>query len=278
MPELIDIIIEYIKERQIIGNLISQIKVVDKNRSILKDIFRITTDRKYIYMTDRTHKLYVIDKEGKVVICRDNKKRFYGTLYDYPHDLCVYGTELFMADHNNARVQVFSLPECVPSRRFKTIKKPESINICQSQIYIISDNRAQVAVHTLQGKFLKWVEAPCYGQMSGSYILAISDGKMYVTNYDNNELVCMSFEGKLYFRLGEKEGILPYNFDYRSLMITDDFIYVCAYDSILQLNNKGKLIKRIENNAMMGAFCATYLDGLLYVTNRSKDINLLVFE
>lgn len=68
--------------------------------------------------SDRSGSLFVVDKHGGSVVVLDEDGRLQGRglgagradgLLSYPAQICVSGSEVFVADRNNNRVQVFSI-------------------------------------------------------------------------------------------------------------------------------------------------------------------------
>ena len=147
--------------------------------------------------------------------------------FNTPYRLTSLNNELFVADFENYRIQVFDLDGNF-LREFGTYNevsgqhsKPLDIAIYNSQIFVVDQIEALILVFDLNGEFIKELPVNQNGtNTSEPYGVFVYDGLIFVSDIGDSSVKIFDLDGNLVKQFGQY-GDRYGEFKHPSLAITD---------------------------------------------------------
>ncbi len=195
-----------------------------------------------------------------------------------PSGFCLYNDELFIADYDNNRIQVFHEGTGRYLRKWST-SGPLSIAVLHDEVFVGHDGAVNVQVYgRLNGLFLRnWALAKSRGQNVQDGIVA--DGvSLLATDQRNKQIYVFSPNGEKLRTFGEV-GFGPGQFRQPSkLFVTDDEVYIAdTWNSRVQVLSKssGKFLRQYRKLSFPEAVIAHHAE--VIVCNSDQD-SLVMFD
>lgn len=232
----------------------------------------IVTDGKYIYVNDSGNcRVQVMTTNGKFVTCWG--KAGYGDgEFCWLGFSAIYRSNIYVADRDNRRIQVFSIPEGKFVRKFSCNYICWGICVSGSYIYVSFENE-YIGVYTLEGILVKeFVCDKIY--VYGAKNLCVVNDEIYMINFALTSIFCFSISGEFKFSIdpvskGGRRLLSPY-----SIIITDKSLYVGDKIGIQQFdrNNNFLLVKKINGKEDYNIGGMTFIDNMCFTTDCTNDI------
>lgn len=268
--DLINIIIEYtINEPYIKGELCNTLKNTNL-RAVANSLgpVEIISDGVYVYISDSwTNQIHIMDIKG------DSNKSFgrYGTNYsefNIPRGLCINETHLYVADRQNKRLQIFSVPDVKFIRKIEFKNLFNMVEINKSLLYVSFYMLGSIGEYTLGGELIRNIYYT-NALSPGVYLkkFNIYDDDIYmIGDFLRDSVVCMSLNGtcKHVFDGASNGGDLFSN--PQCVLVTDISIYIADVSHIQQFDRGNNTFIRAIGKGIIN--CVTYMafiDNKLYV-------------
>lgn len=264
IPELVTIIHDYLMisfPKKFKGHLVHTLRASKYGISDCRFNAGVVTDGEYLYICDINHpKIVSIDKKynyiSSIEKCMNNTLK-------YPTNIFICGFELFVADHDSSRINVFSIPSC-EFVRFFVCEDCWSIYIYKSEIYVLSVDPKRCHVFTIDGQpqrnfSIERHSGPIYG-------MVILNNQIYISNLSIIE--GFSLYGKYLFVWDcyLKNGVRTEFHSPKTINIYNDHIFIMDESGLLKFNDAWEFITNwdfIEGDTL-GWF--TIFDNKCFVT------------
>jgi len=206
-----------------------------------------------------------------------------------PHEVLIVGNELFVADTNNNRVQIFNLKSIINGGEIKAIltiggkgKKenflqyPQGLAIRHNKNELFILERAHVSVWDYHnGNFLReWGKEEQEFSLNFSYMcISPNEEEVFISDTGHNIIkIYNANDGKFIRKIGESFLSGP-----RGIAVNETYVYVSDYNSfrILVLNMNGEVIKTFgsqgkEDGQFVHAFGIALTSDRLVVSDYSN--------
>lgn len=246
--DLIQIIIEYMnKEPLIIGELSNKIKndnICAGRTNSISTVF----DGLHIYFTNtRIGEIYVIDTKGNTVKSMGKTGPNNGE-FQVPRGLFINGTYIYIADRDNRRIQIFSIPEGQFINKIQFEYSCNGVNIYKSLLYVSFTRLQAIGEYTLGGtlrRFINYSEImrTCYDCLLQFQIF---DDCIYIAS-DGPNIGCIPLNNDYgYLFKGEDYGGEKFE-RATCTLITDISLYIADNEKIQQFD-------RTNNNNFVRVF------------------------
>lgn len=262
--DLVRIIIDYVcYELLIRGQLRKNIKINNIMSGLCTSI-SVISDGTYIYFSStQTHKIHMISAEGNNIKSIGRPGGNDGE-FCYPRGLFINGTYLYVADRENCRVQLFSIPNGNFIKKIQFRDLCNGVNIYRSLLYVNFYLRSIIGEHTLDGTLMREINYGPITDWTCTYF-CIFDNYIYMT-CALSEITCMSFDGDMYIINGKDNGGELFE-GTTCVLVTNNSLYIADYHKIQQFDriNNNTFVKVIGKGICHGIQGMAFINDKLYV-------------